>query len=355
MSRWFLRFTREMSLPTYYLIFKGYQGMLKEFGDSFEFLMYVSKDGVTRGYRQVHDDARFSQNCKEALSEGGLAEKVLDQVGKRFERFCRKQQRAMRYLDAHTVQEAFDAYESLWKLYIVPVYWGASLDGLEKSELSERIHRVRERTGGTAHRKGAEGLLEELIASAAKILSEKTGMPAPVFHFATPDELIGCLQGKTPPELMLEQRQRAWVLLQKKGNFKLHAGGEAEKIARKELSEEKPPTDGPQRGTVAFGSGIVEGVARVAFKVSESVALQEGEILITPMTSPEYVPAMKRSMAIVTDEGGITCHAAILARELEKPCLVGTKDATRVFKTGDKVRIDLDAATVEKKVYSNPR
>lgn len=66
------------------------------------------------------------------------------------------------------------------------------------------------------------------------------------------------------------------------------------------------------------------------------------------MTSPEYVPAMKRSGAVITDEGGLLSHAAIVARELGKPCIVGTKIATKVLKDGDLVEVDANKGVVRK-------
>ena len=75
---------------------------------------------------------------------------------------------------------------------------------------------------------------------------------------------------------------------------------------------------------------------------------KEGMILVTPMTAPEYLPIMKKSLAIITNEGGITCHAAIVARELKKPCIIGTKIATQVLKDGDMVEVDADSGTIRK-------
>ena len=57
------------------------------------------------------------------------------------------------------------------------------------------------------------------------------------------------------------------------------------------------------------------------------------------MTRPEYLPAMKKAAGFITDEGGITCHAAIVAREMRKPCVIGTKNATKVIKDGDLVEV----------------
>ena len=70
--------------------------------------------------------------------------------------------------------------------------------------------------------------------------------------------------------------------------------------------------------------------------------------MISHMTNPDIVPAMKIAGAIVTDQGGITSHAAIVSRELGVPCLIGTKIATQVFKEGDLVEVDADNGVARK-------
>jgi phosphoenolpyruvate synthase/pyruvate phosphate dikinase len=71
-----------------------------------------------------------------------------------------------------------------------------------------------------------------------------------------------------------------------------------------------------------------------------TVEFNNGDILVCPMTSPDYVPLMQKAAAIVTDMGGILTHAAIIARELNKPCVVGTLDATKKLQTGNMVEVD---------------
>ncbi len=66
------------------------------------------------------------------------------------------------------------------------------------------------------------------------------------------------------------------------------------------------------------------------------------------MTHPEFLSLMKQASAIVTDEGGVTCHAAIVARELGIPCVIGTKMATKVLKDGDEVEVDADKGIVKR-------
>ncbi len=105
------------------------------------------------------------------------------------------------------------------------------------------------------------------------------------------------------------------------------------------------PSDDFVVGRVAC-PGIVNGMVRiVANEDIESVTqnlkdFETGSILVTTMTHPNMILLVERALGIITDEGGITSHAAILALEMNKPCLVGTKFATKIFKNGDIVKLD---------------
>lgn len=86
--------------------------------------------------------------------------------------------------------------------------------------------------------------------------------------------------------------------------------------------------------------GMASGEVKIIHKIDELDKIQQGDILVTSMTTPDMVPAMKRSSGIITDEGGVTCHAAIISRELGIPCVVGTGDATDVLMENSKVTLD---------------
>ena len=92
--------------------------------------------------------------------------------------------------------------------------------------------------------------------------------------------------------------------------------------------------------------GIVSGTVRIVHKLDHLDQVQDGDIIVTEMTMPDMVPAMKRAAGIVTDEGGMTSHAAIISRELGVPAVVGTGNATRVLDDGQGVTIDGDKGTV---------
>jgi pyruvate,water dikinase len=86
--------------------------------------------------------------------------------------------------------------------------------------------------------------------------------------------------------------------------------------------------------------GIASGPVRVLTAPAEGGQLVAGEVLVAPMTSPDWVPTMRRAAAVVTDGGGLTCHAAIVSRELRIPCVVGARVATRVLRSGELVTVD---------------
>ncbi|HEX7122821.1 MAG TPA: phosphoenolpyruvate synthase [Gemmatimonadaceae bacterium] len=117
-----------------------------------------------------------------------------------------------------------------------------------------------------------------------------------------------------------------------------------------EKAAERPPaTAAPQQVLVrglGASPGVAAGVARVLLETSDAATLQKGEVLVTRMTSPDWVPIMRRAAAIVTDAGGMTSHAAIVSRELGIPCVVGTGDGTRRVAHGTVVTVNGRDGTV---------
>ena len=92
------------------------------------------------------------------------------------------------------------------------------------------------------------------------------------------------------------------------------------------------------RGRTAV-PGCIDGTVRVILDPKDADLLMGDEVLVTPMTDPDSVPAMERSAAVVTERGGMLCHAAIVCREMNKPCVVGTANATTTLTTGVRVRV----------------
>ncbi len=94
--------------------------------------------------------------------------------------------------------------------------------------------------------------------------------------------------------------------------------------------------------------GSVSGFAYIAKNMDQMRSIPKGAILVAPMTRPEHTPFLSKISGLITDEGGITCHAAIVSRELSIPCIIGTKIATKALKSGDYVEIDAEKGVVRK-------
>lgn len=90
----------------------------------------------------------------------------------------------------------------------------------------------------------------------------------------------------------------------------------------------------------AASLGATFGPVKIIHKPTEIDKIEEGDVLVTEMTTPDFVPAMRKAIAIVTDTGGRTCHAAIVSRELGIPCVVGTGTATHILKNGQIITVD---------------
>lgn len=146
-------------------------------------------------------------------------------------------------------------------------------------------------------------------------------------HYRTPQDVEWAIEGN---ELkILQSRAITTLSLKDKVQSEFQRRAEIEKVENKIL------LDG-----LAASPGIVTGKVAVVPHISAITKVKEGQILVTKMTNPDWVPIMKKSAAIVTDEGGTTCHAAIVSRELGIPCVVGTENATKVLKDDMLVTVD---------------
>jgi phosphohistidine swiveling domain-containing protein len=132
------------------------------------------------------------------------------------------------------------------------------------------------------------------------------------------------------------------------GYSKVLSGKKLKKYYQEEKAEETTIKIVKFKGIVVYQGGIIKGKVRIIKKPEEIPKFQKGEILVTPMTNPTYLPAIQKSSAIITDEGGLLCHAAIVSRELKIPCIIGTKIATKVLKDGDLVEVDANKGVIRK-------
>ncbi|MFH1276641.1 MAG: PEP-utilizing enzyme [Candidatus Woesearchaeota archaeon] len=145
-------------------------------------------------------------------------------------------------------------------------------------------------------------------------------------------------------ELIFESklRQKGWGVIMLENSIQYYNYNNIQKIKE---DEEKIPSG--IKGSSAC-KGYVQGLARIIISVEDLDSLKKGDILITSMTTTNFVPFLSKVSAIVTDEGGITCHAAIISRELNIPCIIGTRFATKAFRNGELIEVDANKGIVKK-------
>ena len=214
------------------------------------------------------------------------------------------------YLDKYSLKKLLPSFESA-RLYAEPVF-----------ELSEKF-----------------------VYNFAKQVSKQSGYPSELILSLTKKELYDYFSGSALPDKKeLLQRYNNSALVFDETRSQIFVNSELKKIEKIIFGEQSDTT---LTGVSAF-PGKVTAIARVINDPKKGSTLKSGEILISGMTRPEFLPIMKRASAFVTDSGGVLCHAAIVAREMKKPCITGTKLATKVFKDGDLVEVDADKGIVRK-------
>lgn len=145
--------------------------------------------------------------------------------------------------------------------------------------------------------------------------------------------------------IIAKRKKGAIIYFSRKKNFEEY--GDYDKTKEYIFKQiDKEVNSNVLKGSSAF-PGIVKGRAKVVLNQKGFAKFNKGEILVTSMTRPEFVPLMKKALAIITDEGGITCHAAIISRELKIPCIIGTKNATRLIKDDDLIEVDANHGVVK--------
>lgn len=179
-------------------------------------------------------------------------------------------------------------------------------------------------------------------------IGKRMGLSPNQISYALSDEIREFLtHGKNPDIKTILERASAFMMLKRNGELTCASGKDIEKYAT-ELDFKKTESMGKEvKGTIG-SKGKATGRVKIVLVEDDLSKISDGDVIVALTTNPAYTPAMSKAVAFVTDQGGITCHAAIVAREMKKPCIVGTKNATKILKDGDLIEVDADSGTVRK-------
>jgi len=143
----------------------------------------------------------------------------------------------------------------------------------------------------------------------------------------------------------IEKRKKGVLFAFKKDSFKIFTDKKILKLILDNIINKKIEKTEIKGTSASLGNVI--GRVTIIRSIRDLKNMKKGDILITTMTRPEHIVAIKKAKAIVTDDGGITCHAAIVSRELGIPCIIGTRVATKTLKDGDKIEVDAKKGIVK--------
>ncbi len=170
------------------------------------------------------------------------------------------------------------------------------------------------------------------------------------------DEILDILinNGNVKEELKnkIEERKKGFAIIWLDGKIETFLGEnslelqtEIGKIYKVNANQEKEKNI--IYGTVA-NKGIVRGKVKILLTYNDIYKVKKGDIIVATMTTPDYISAMEKASGFITDEGGITCHAAIISREFNVPCIVGTINATKELKDGELIELDAYSGKIYK-------
>lgn len=178
-------------------------------------------------------------------------------------------------------------------------------------------------------------------------LARRLKIPVESARFMFPKEIVNGLKKGLDSDFKkeLKERQKYCVYYAEKGRDFMFLGKEAKNIEKSLENIEHGDITEISGQTACLG--YAKGRVKVINSIQEMKKMQKGDILVSIATNPDIVPAMKLAAAIITEQGGITSHAAIVSRELNKPCIIGTKIAAKVLHDGDLVEVDANKGIVK--------
>jgi len=189
-----------------------------------------------------------------------------------------------------------------------------------------------------------EGLKAELKRMVIEI-SKRLKIPAQKIYYLFPREIISALK-KTikPPDI--SARLKLFVTVYSSGQYKILSGEKAKLVLRRFETEPKAKSESGLLTGLPASPGKTYGRVHLIFYDRQFESFKKDEILVALQTMVDYVPIMKKAKAILTEFGGLTSHAAIVSRELKKPCIVGIKNLTSSLKDGNLVKVDANKGIV---------
>ncbi len=335
--QWKKLVTRESTFLERILRFEGYKHMLPNpFTVKQKDLLAVYSNGMTTQYIKADDFTSKIEDIKNDLDKIGF-EKIVDKI----KQFFDKLDNAKTELITEQNHATWDKFEASYKLSRAIILYSSNLATFYKQSTDNKKEReILQRIYDDAEAKSSSAWKD--LSGFFKIISDTKNIPLNKLYLYSNDEFSALLLNNVRVENnFLEQRENLTVMRLEHYETELLFGNEASvRLDQLEIEKEIIISDKKEvHGSVAY-KGNVRGIAKLILSKADYSKIKEGDILITFMTHPDMMSILSKISGIITDEGGILCHAAIVSREMKKPCIIATKIATKIFKDGDVIEVD---------------
>ena len=296
--------------------------------------VYVPGKAITVYYDFIDPN----QDTSDAIKYFNEHEEDFDEIKKDFDSNGEKIQMLAKRKNPEDLEKLFRNVVKIWPVITVSNIFGDEREYISgvKESLINKYRTIRNESDGLLYT-GGDAILEHAAQLVPSEYSEWV-------EFLLLDEVKN---KQLPPIEELRKRSMGYIyhngVLSSIQNIDEYA--EKNNITIVEETVDKGKSTGSVKGTIAY-KGKMVGRVSVVFEKEDMKKVKKGDVLVTPMTTPSLITAMKKASAFVTDEGGVTSHAAIVAREMKKPCIIGTKIATQVFKDGMTVEVDAERGII---------
>lgn len=349
----FLR--RELSFLASSVLISGYTKELREaIGFSFKNVCYLSDGRLSDSLRTENELKQYSLVVKKIIiNQPQQCLKLLNQglnINQQAIKLIKKERDYQSYSDKRLDEELNKLINIYIKLFvfatIIPFEMSAIFNHLkskgkinDKLGLEKKINKLRQESYYANYEELVMGRLFKEIAKRRKIKNYR------ILFNLKPEEISALILRQTDiVQNDLKTSQPYINLITPKLSFTKSGELIYKKYCRlllpKTISQSKSLT-----GSSAY-PGKVRGIVRILINRADLAKFKKAEILVTINSNPEYISAIKKSKAIVSDEGGLACHASIISRELKIPCIAGTKHATQILKTGDFIEVDANTGII---------
>lgn len=321
-----------MSTIPYFKNFK------EEFGVNIDNTITTHKNGLASCFISIEDEKKFGDKMsKKVIERPILLEEWSDRTKKEYDNVF-----SLIDLDTSEILTKDNLNKLIQYVQQFTAYLGAIKyvsNFLEKSFIDTHGQSIFE---ARTYTEKIFPSLERLANNISEYIAKKEGYDVELIPAMLTEELVVYVEsGKLPAVDVLQERRKLSAYLYQEKISEL-VGDEVLQVERVIYGEDTG---------ILYGTGVYPGKVIGRVKVilefgKEHSKFEDGDVLVSGMTDPNFVPLMKKAKAIVTDGGGVLCHAAIVSRELAVPCIIGTGKVTQVLKDGDMVEVNADKGTV---------